>query len=117
MIPIAGLVVSIVDPKPGENIIDCCAAPGGKTLFMASRLRGQGKPLALTKERIVQTGIRKIIFLFFKKIFITACMLLWVNKMKFSFVNVIFLPLKRKFPKRNISSTSHFVGLSNLSNN
>lgn len=38
----AGLVVSIVDPQPGENIIDCCAAPGGKTLFMASRLNGQG---------------------------------------------------------------------------
>ncbi|KAK9152380.1 hypothetical protein Syun_010689 [Stephania yunnanensis] len=38
----AGLVVSILDPQPGETIIDCCAAPGGKTLFMASRLRGQG---------------------------------------------------------------------------
>lgn len=38
----AGLVVSIVDPQPGESIIDCCAAPGGKTLFMASRLNGQG---------------------------------------------------------------------------
>ncbi|KAK3133614.1 hypothetical protein QOZ80_6AG0538740 [Eleusine coracana subsp. coracana] len=39
----AGLVVSVVDPKPGETIVDCCAAPGGKTLFMASRLLGQGK--------------------------------------------------------------------------
>ncbi|GAB2230412.1 hypothetical protein Droror1_Dr00014677 [Drosera rotundifolia] len=38
----AGLVVSVVDPRPGDNIIDCCAAPGGKTLFMASRLSGQG---------------------------------------------------------------------------
>ncbi|GJN33695.1 hypothetical protein PR202_gb22316 [Eleusine coracana subsp. coracana] len=37
------LVVSVVDPKPGETIVDCCAAPGGKTLFMASRLLGQGK--------------------------------------------------------------------------
>ncbi|CAM8900953.1 unnamed protein product [Rhodiola kirilowii] len=36
----AGLIVSIVDPQPGETIIDCCAAPGGKTLFMASRLEG-----------------------------------------------------------------------------
>ncbi|XP_010313939.1 uncharacterized protein [Solanum lycopersicum] len=43
----AGLVVSIVDPQPGENIIDCCAAPGGKTLFMASRLNGQGKLFAV----------------------------------------------------------------------
>lgn len=39
---VAGLVVTVVDPKPGESIIDCCAAPGGKTLFMASRLNGQG---------------------------------------------------------------------------
>lgn len=38
----AGLVVSVVNPQPGETIIDCCAAPGGKTLFMASYLRGQG---------------------------------------------------------------------------
>ncbi|GFS45162.1 NOL1/NOP2/sun family protein [Actinidia rufa] len=38
----AGLVVSVVDPQPGESIIDCCAAPGGKTLFMASRLSGRG---------------------------------------------------------------------------
>ncbi|KAL9272926.1 putative ribosomal RNA small subunit methyltransferase B [Drosera capensis] len=38
----AGLVVSVVDPRPGDNIIDCCAAPGGKTLFMASRLSAQG---------------------------------------------------------------------------
>ncbi|CAN6167354.1 unnamed protein product [Urochloa humidicola] len=43
----AGLVVSVVDPQPGETIIDCCAAPGGKTLFMASRLLGQGKIWAL----------------------------------------------------------------------
>jgi 16S rRNA C967 or C1407 C5-methylase (RsmB/RsmF family) len=41
--PAAGLVVSVVDPHPGETIVDCCAAPGGKTLFMASRLFGQGK--------------------------------------------------------------------------
>ncbi|KAM3248364.1 putative ribosomal RNA small subunit methyltransferase B [Capsicum annuum] len=43
----AGLIVSIVDPQPGENIIDCCAAPGGKTLFMASRLNGQGTLFAV----------------------------------------------------------------------
>ncbi|KAG4952871.1 hypothetical protein JHK87_038465 [Glycine soja] len=37
----AGLVVSVVDPQPGETIIDCCAAPGGKTHYMASHLSGQ----------------------------------------------------------------------------
>lgn len=43
----AGLAVSVVDPQPGEDIIDCCAAPGGKTLYMASRLRGKGKVHAI----------------------------------------------------------------------
>ncbi|KAG5546725.1 hypothetical protein RHGRI_018786 [Rhododendron griersonianum] len=43
----AGLVVSIVDPQSGESIIDCCAAPGGKTLFMAAQLSGQGAVSAI----------------------------------------------------------------------
>ncbi|KAG5053463.1 hypothetical protein JHK87_005661 [Glycine soja] len=43
----AGLVVSVVDPQPGETIIDCCAAPGGKTLYIASHLSGQGKVFAI----------------------------------------------------------------------
>lgn len=38
----AGLVVSVVDAQPGDTIIDCCAAPGGKALNLASRLNGQG---------------------------------------------------------------------------
>ncbi|XXG72681.1 hypothetical protein AAC387_Pa07g1726 [Persea americana] len=50
----AGLVVSVVNPQPGETIIDCCAAPGGKTLFMASYLRGQGmvSAIGLNKGRL-----------------------------------------------------------------
>ncbi|KAK1269562.1 hypothetical protein QJS04_geneDACA006713 [Acorus gramineus] len=43
----AGLVASTVDPQPGETIIDCCAAPGGKTLYMASQMRGQGAVYAI----------------------------------------------------------------------
>lgn len=38
----AGLVVSVVKPQPGDRILDACAAPGGKTLFMASCLKRQG---------------------------------------------------------------------------
>ncbi|KOM46409.1 hypothetical protein LR48_Vigan07g011300 [Vigna angularis] len=41
------LVVSVVDPQPGETIVDGCAAPGGKTLYMASHLSGQGKVFAV----------------------------------------------------------------------
>ncbi|KAJ9153949.1 hypothetical protein P3X46_027335 [Hevea brasiliensis] len=43
----AGLVVSVVNPQPGESIIDCCAAPGGKTLYMASLMDGQGMVYAI----------------------------------------------------------------------
>ena len=35
-------VVSLLDPKPGERILDLCAAPGGKTSHIASRLQGRG---------------------------------------------------------------------------
>jgi hypothetical protein len=37
----AGLVVAALDPQPGEDILDACAAPGGKALFIAARMRGQ----------------------------------------------------------------------------
>ncbi|KAG2442874.1 hypothetical protein HXX76_002953 [Chlamydomonas incerta] len=43
----AGLVVALLDPQPGERLLDCCAAPGGKTLFAAARMRGNGSITAL----------------------------------------------------------------------
>jgi 16S rRNA (cytosine967-C5)-methyltransferase len=41
------LVTSILDPKPGEQILDACAAPGGKTTHMAQRMENQGGIYAL----------------------------------------------------------------------
>lgn len=43
----AGMIVSVVDPRPGESIVDGCAAPGGKTLYMASRLSRKGNLYAI----------------------------------------------------------------------
>lgn len=37
----AALVVALLDPQPGERILDACAAPGGKTMFAAERMGGQ----------------------------------------------------------------------------
>jgi 16S rRNA C967 or C1407 C5-methylase (RsmB/RsmF family) len=37
----AGLVVALLDPQPGEDVLDACAAPGGKALFAAARMRGR----------------------------------------------------------------------------
>ena len=40
--PSAMAVVSLLDPKPGDRVLDLCAAPGGKTSHIASRLQGKG---------------------------------------------------------------------------
>lgn len=40
--PSAMAVVEILDPKPGEKILDLCAAPGGKSTQIAGRMQGQG---------------------------------------------------------------------------
>ena len=40
--PSAMAVVSLLDPKPGERVLDLCAAPGGKTTHLAFRLNGEG---------------------------------------------------------------------------
>jgi len=41
------LVTSILDPKPGERILDACAAPGGKTTHMAQKMENLGEIYAL----------------------------------------------------------------------
>lgn len=41
------LVTALLDPKPGEQILDACAAPGGKTTHMAQRMKNQGEIYAL----------------------------------------------------------------------
>jgi 16S rRNA (cytosine967-C5)-methyltransferase len=41
------LVTSLLDPKPGERILDACAAPGGKTTHMAQKMENRGEIYAL----------------------------------------------------------------------
>ena len=38
----AQLVAYLLDPQPGETIIDACAAPGGKSLHMAELMKNEG---------------------------------------------------------------------------
>ncbi|MFR5602194.1 MAG: RsmB/NOP family class I SAM-dependent RNA methyltransferase, partial [Lachnospiraceae bacterium] len=40
--PSAMAVVELLDPQPGETVLDLCAAPGGKSSHIGSRLRGRG---------------------------------------------------------------------------
>lgn len=40
--PSAMSAVTVLSPKPGEKILDLCAAPGGKSTQIAAALQGQG---------------------------------------------------------------------------
>jgi 16S rRNA (cytosine967-C5)-methyltransferase len=58
------LVTSILDPKPGERILDACAAPGGKTTHMAQKMENRGEIGALDvikgKLDLIEEGCQRL---------------------------------------------------------
>ena len=46
----AQAVVPLLAPRPGERILDACAAPGGKTTQIAETLRGHGELWAVDRS-------------------------------------------------------------------
>jgi len=58
----AARVAPLLDPKPGETILDLCAAPGGKSAHLAALLDGKGLVVALDvspeRTRLVRDSCR-----------------------------------------------------------
>jgi 16S rRNA (cytosine967-C5)-methyltransferase len=43
-------VVATLDPRPGERVLDLCAAPGIKTTAIAARMRDRGEVIAVDRD-------------------------------------------------------------------
>jgi 16S rRNA (cytosine967-C5)-methyltransferase len=56
--------VRLLDPQPGEEIIDMCAAPGGKTTYIAERMAGAGSirafELSKRRARMLESNIARL---------------------------------------------------------
>src|SRR5207244_3794771 len=50
---LADEIVSLVDPRPGETIVDATFGAGGHASLLAGRLRGDGKLIAIDRDPTV----------------------------------------------------------------
>jgi 16S rRNA (cytosine967-C5)-methyltransferase len=48
--PSTALACRLLDPQPGEKILDACAAPGGKTTYLAGMMQNQGLIIACDRD-------------------------------------------------------------------
>jgi len=48
--PSTAIACRLLDPKPGERILDACAAPGGKTAYLAQLMQNRGVIIACDRD-------------------------------------------------------------------
>ena len=53
----SALAAFVADPKPGTAVLDCCAAPGGKSFAMAEKMQAKG---SLTSCDIYEHKLKRI---------------------------------------------------------
>lgn len=62
--PSASLAVRLADPKPGNDVLDFCSAPGGKAFLMAELMKNQGRVVAVdkykTKVNMIAAGSERL---------------------------------------------------------
>jgi 16S rRNA (cytosine967-C5)-methyltransferase len=49
--PSTAIACQLLDPKPGERVLDACAAPGGKTAYLAQLMQNRGVIVACDRDR------------------------------------------------------------------
>jgi len=63
--PSTAIACQLLDPKPGEKVLDACAAPGGKTAYLAQLMNNRGviiacdrdhKRLQILKDNVARLG-------------------------------------------------------------
>ena len=62
--PASKLAALALDPKPGMRVLDCCAAPGGKSFACAIQMEGQGEVVSCDlhphKKKLIQAGADRL---------------------------------------------------------